>query len=328
MARVGKLDLPRPCDGARGADHTLPRRLTTCCLINHYNYGYYVTDAVESAFAQTVPFDEVILVDDGSDDGSEAVLEELQRRYPELKLIFKENGGQLSCFNSGFQVSSADIVCFLDADDAYEHGYLEALLEIYAGEAEIGFVVSNHRKVRVEGDEAAADLPDRHLGCSLILTLYLQSWVGGPTSCLSIRRGFLEKFMPLPFDAEWKTRADDCLVFGGSLAGASKYFLGRPLVRYRLHGDNYFQGRAPDKLADFSRRVAINRLVGFISQKMGYAEGLNNIAHREFRTRTNPTRREYRDYRIVVLRSNLPLGRKLAMLASMAAYYYLGSERG
>jgi len=302
--------------------------LTICCLVNNYNYGKYVACAVESAFAQTVPFDEVIVVDDGSTDDSRKILEELRLKHPRLKLICKDNGGQLSSINEGFLASTADVVCFLDADDAYEAGYVEALVERYAGNPGVDFVVSHHRVVRAEGEDPTPDRPDRNLGYSLIRAFYLQRWVGGRTSCLSARRGTLEKFLPLPFVPEWKIRADDCLVYGACLAGACKYFLGQPLVRYRLHGENYYQSRSPDKARDYRRRVAINRLIGYMAREMNYAEGLNNLAHREFRTHEKPTRREYGDYRSVVWRSGLPFRRKLAMLASMAAYYYLGSELG
>jgi hypothetical protein len=46
----------------------------------------------------------------------------------------------------------------------------------------------------------------------------------------------LERILPLSFDTDWRTRADDCLVFGASMVGGRKFFLGRPLVRYRIHG--------------------------------------------------------------------------------------------
>jgi glycosyltransferase involved in cell wall biosynthesis len=83
-------------------------------LINNYNYGRFVAQAVESALLQTYPRVEVIVVDDGSTDDSPAVLEPYRHR---LKLITKPNGGQASAMNLGFAHSHGDIVHFLDSDD-------------------------------------------------------------------------------------------------------------------------------------------------------------------------------------------------------------------
>lgn len=296
--------------------------MKTCCLINHYNYGQYVEEAVQSALWQTVPFHEVLLVDDGSTDGSCHVVERLAESDPRLRLLCKDNGGQLSCFNEGFEATNAEVVCFLDADDAYEPGYLEAVLDVYRRHPEIDFVFCNHRKVTPHGTEPGRETPDRDLGFSILRTMYLRQWVGAPTSCISARRRTLEKILPYPLFEDWITRADDCLVFGSSLAGARKYHLGKPLVRYRIHGNNRFQGRGPDPKADYVRRVAISRLFAHMIRKMGYGDHLDDLAHREFRTITEPTRQEYRVYKKVVHRSGQSLKRRVGMRLSMAAYYY------
>jgi len=145
---------------------------------------------------------------------------------------------------------------------------------------------------------------------------------------LSARRRLLDRFLPLPFAAEWRTRADDCLVYGASLVGGRKYFLGRPLVRYRVHGANYFQGVDRDPDADYRRRLAVNRLVTHLTERMGYGPGLDDHVHREFRTIERPDRREFRDYRRMAWRSDRPWSRRLAMVLSISAYYWTGTKRG
>ena len=97
------------------------------CLINNYNYGRFVAEAVESALSQSTPFDEVIVVDDGSNDHSLAVLASLEQRYPRLKVVRKSNGGQLSAFSAGLAASTGDVLYFLDADDLYEPDYVDCL---------------------------------------------------------------------------------------------------------------------------------------------------------------------------------------------------------
>src|SRR5262245_40334734 len=113
--------------------------LRTSCLINNYNYAQYVTEAVDSALAQTCPFDEIIVVDDGSTDGS---VELLKCRYGDesrVHIIYKPNEGQLSAFNTGFLAATGDIAFFLDADDIYEPSYVETVLRLYAKRPELDF---------------------------------------------------------------------------------------------------------------------------------------------------------------------------------------------
>jgi hypothetical protein len=83
-------------------------------VVNNFNYAEFVGDAIESALAQRGTETEVVVVDDGSTDGSRAVIESYDDR---VVAVLKDNGGQGSAFNAGFEASRGDIVIFLDADD-------------------------------------------------------------------------------------------------------------------------------------------------------------------------------------------------------------------
>lgn len=85
-------------------------------LINNYNYGRYLADAIDSALGQTYPNTEVIVVDDGSTDHSRDVIQQYGDR---IIAVFKENGGQASALNAGFAASRGEIIFLLDADDAF-----------------------------------------------------------------------------------------------------------------------------------------------------------------------------------------------------------------
>lgn len=83
-------------------------------IIDNYNYGSFLSQAIDSALKQTYQPVEVIVVDDGSTDNSRAVISSYGHRIiPELK----GNGGQASAFNAGFVRCKGEIVIFLDADD-------------------------------------------------------------------------------------------------------------------------------------------------------------------------------------------------------------------
>ncbi|MGD9723649.1 MAG: glycosyltransferase family 2 protein [Pirellulales bacterium] len=296
--------------------------MTTTCLISNYNYAQFVGAAIDSALAQSVPFDEIIVVDDGSSDGSRDLLAKKSAEHPTVRVIAKSNGGQLSCFNEGFAASTGDIVFFLDGDDVYEPHYLERVLWVYDEEPTCDFLACGLRQF---GQRELLKLRyprDCDLGYSTALTALLTEWIGAPTSCLSMRRSILQKFLPLPFCEDWRTRADDCLVFASSLAGAHKFYVAQPLVRYRVHGGNHYCRQTADAGNVYRRRLAINRLFAHLERKLCYdVNGLAAISHREFCTIPRPTGRMLRKYLRIALRGPMPLVRRLECAAVMMGHY-------
>ena len=99
------------------------------CFINNFNNEKFIESCLKSVFYQTIPFDEVILVDDGSTDRSLEVVSLFLKEHINLKIIKKENEGQLSTFNAalGYIPDEAQIF-LLDGDDIYPQDYLEATL--------------------------------------------------------------------------------------------------------------------------------------------------------------------------------------------------------
>ncbi len=96
-------------------------------IISNYNYRF-LKRCIESALAQTYANTEVIVVDDGSTDDSQAILVSYGNR---VKAIFKENGGQASALNRGFFVSRGKVICFLDSDDELAPGAMEAVVPLF-----------------------------------------------------------------------------------------------------------------------------------------------------------------------------------------------------
>src|SRR5687768_9956304 len=85
-------------------------------VINNFNYGEFLGEAIESALQQTYAPVEVIVVDDGSTDSSRQVISDFSSVIP----VLKSNGGQGSAMNAGFRVSTGAIICFLDSDDTLD----------------------------------------------------------------------------------------------------------------------------------------------------------------------------------------------------------------
>ncbi len=302
--------------------------MRTACLINHYNYGQFVEEAVGSALAQTHPLDEIILVDDGSAEEDLNLVRAAAQLSDRVQLIEKRNGGQLSCFSAGIEACSSDIVLFLDADDYWDPQYVERVVQVFQEDPTIDVVGTKERKFFEDGREEIDDRTSRSLGYSRARCMEMQgTWMGSPTSCLAIRRTILEQVFPAPNPKAWRVYADEFLIYGASMAGALMYFLDEPLVSYRIHGQNAFHGNKKSPTADYLSRIEAQRLVEHMREKQSLPRSLAIMAFREFRTIERPTSLEFRDYRCIVRRSNLPLNKKCDLYLRLILHYYFGSRR-
>ncbi len=287
--------------------------MTTTCLISNYNYAQFVVEAIEGALRQTVPFDEIIVVDDGSTDGSVELLKRNYATTPRLQIVDKSHNGQLSCFNAGAARATGDIVFFLDSDDIYEPQYVERALDSYDRQPSCDFLFCAKRMFGLQDRVLLPFSKDRDFGYSVLSTAYRRKWIGTATSCLSMRRQILNEILPLPFVDDWRVRADDCLVFGSSFAPARKRYLAQPLVRYRVHQQNHYHGKQADQSSTYLRRLAINRLFQHLEYKFGYnMERLAEFHHREFCTIESPTLQQFADYVLIGMSARISPARRMA----------------
>lgn len=97
-------------------------------LIPVYNSIHSIEHCVRSVRKQTVSDWELILVDDGSTDGSGELCDQLASEDKRIKVIHKSNGGVSSARNAGIEAATGDEIVFCDSDDSYEADYLETML--------------------------------------------------------------------------------------------------------------------------------------------------------------------------------------------------------
>jgi len=88
-------------------------------IIPVYNVKPYLAEAIESVTNQTFKDLEIILVDDGSTDGSGDMCDEYARNDSRIKVIHQKNRGLSAARNAGLDICKGDCVVFLDSDDAY-----------------------------------------------------------------------------------------------------------------------------------------------------------------------------------------------------------------
>lgn len=109
--------------------------------------------AIESVIAQTVEPFEIVVVDDGSDDGTAAVAETYGSP---VRVIRQANGGTSAARNRGIAEASGDIVCFLDSDDTYAPERLAQIAAKLAAEPELDGVVTDALLLWPDRDERAS----------------------------------------------------------------------------------------------------------------------------------------------------------------------------
>lgn len=96
-------------------------------LMTVYNNGPYIAEAIESALDQAGARVEVVIVDDGSDDDSWAVVQ----RYPQVKALRQNRGGIGAARNAAVAMAGGDFFTFLDADDRFPPGKLQIQLHAF-----------------------------------------------------------------------------------------------------------------------------------------------------------------------------------------------------
>jgi len=121
---------------------------TVAVVIPTYNHAEFLSEALQSALAQSQPADEIIVVDDGSSDDPEAVV----RGFPDVRFIRRENGGLSAARNTGLAASTSDKIIFLDADDVLHPGAIEAGLAAFALNPKASFVYGAHRRIDQQGN--------------------------------------------------------------------------------------------------------------------------------------------------------------------------------
>lgn len=267
-------------------------------LINCYNYGRFVGEAIASVRCQTHAPDELLVVDDGSTDDSEDQINQALQGYSRGQLISRQNGGQLAAFNTGFLESSGDILFFLDADDCYEPLHIEKVLGVFQQNKDVGFVFTVHRRTDDPNCIVNYKRGSGDLGPSAILVWLTGSYIGSVTSSIAMRRSVAGRFMPLPvhLEKDWVTRADDCLILASSLTGTRKFFLPEPTFRYRMHESNAFAKRHQSRFDRYAHSLRVCRFMQTIRSQFNYDWRSSKLLYQEFRSIHTPGWKCFRDY--------------------------------
>jgi len=125
-------------------------------IIPCYNAGDHLTEAVQSALAQTWEDLEVVIVDDGSTDpATQKILE--QASWPRTRIVHQTNAGPSAARNRAVRMATGQYILPLDADDTIEPQYVAKAVAVLDARPEVGVVYCKARKFGAE--EGPWDLP-------------------------------------------------------------------------------------------------------------------------------------------------------------------------
>jgi glycosyltransferase involved in cell wall biosynthesis len=208
------------------------RQATISAVVAAYQAEEWIAEAIDSILGQTSPPDEVVVVDDGSTDGTAGQLAKFGDR---IRVIRRENGGCPAAFNTAFAAARSDFVAMCGADDIWEPEKLALQraaiashpeADLFSGHAVMtGLIEGDHTRPPGVGVLDNDDLRDE---------LFAEGCVINAPSIV-IRRELFDRLGPFVEDFG----ADDYEYWFRCLrAGARFYYEPRPLVRWRQHGDN------------------------------------------------------------------------------------------
>ena len=130
-------------------------------IIPVYNVSDYLSECIESVLAQTCQDFEIILVDDGSNDGSEHICDQYAENHGNISVVHKKNGGQSSARNIGVDRAKGQYFIFIDSDDYISPETLEMLRQKIDHHGQLDVILSE-RMFDVEPDGRILDI-QRHL---------------------------------------------------------------------------------------------------------------------------------------------------------------------
>jgi hypothetical protein len=227
-------------------------------VISSFNSEKFLTTAIESALSQTYQNIEVVVVDDGSTDGSQTII----RRFGNaVRAVYQFNQCSTAAFNKGFAASSGTIVLFLDADDVLFPATVRQIMEAWVE----GTIKVQYRLELIddEGKSKGAAFPryPKNFTPKVLhrdfLTTGNYPWPAKSGNAYD--RSFLAKILPFSTEGVINTVAP---LFGEIIS------LPRPLACYRIPGSN--------QRASFSAIPA--RFLNHIAQKEREATHLRQHA--------------------------------------------------
>ena len=225
-------------------------------VIPVFNGEAFLREAVESVLAQQYAPIEIIIVDDGSTDGTGTVA----RSLPEtVRYLHQTNKGPAAARNRGIEHSQGSLIAFADADDLWPEAKLELQLPYLIGDPAIEIVMGRIQRVllskTVNGETQAEEFAEPafsvNLGSAVIRKTVFE------------RVGLFNETMRYSEDVDWFMRARE--------GGAAIITIDAVTLFYRQHEQNMTRGKSPSELNVLK---ALKRSLDRRRERTGFASPL------------------------------------------------------
>ncbi|WP_314961992.1 glycosyltransferase family A protein [Bradyrhizobium cosmicum] len=214
-------------------------------VIAAYNAEAYLAEAIESVLGQTVPPFEVIVIDDGSSDGTRGILDRFGGR---IIALTQTNSGQAVAVNRALATARGELIGFCDADDLWTERKLEMQLSLLEGDSDIEAAFGKVQQF------VSSDVPEAHRAR---LAPAVEIMPGELKQCMLIRRtslmriGPFDETLPATFFIAWLGRAKQ--------SGLKIAHVDDIVVRRRLHLGN--GGRTNTEAQNLQTLLALRQAI-------------------------------------------------------------------
>jgi glycosyltransferase involved in cell wall biosynthesis len=180
-------------------------------VVPAYNVQNYIEEALFSLQQQSLAEFEVLVVDDGSTDGTAEIVQRFCDQDARFRLLQKSNGGLSSARNHGMKHASADYIALLDADDRYEPEKLAAHLQVLENQPEAGVVYSASKAIRDDGESTFMQLSGKPIYADPLKSLLCKNFVGHGSNavfrrCIIEQVGFFDETLKSSEDVDYWIR--------------------------------------------------------------------------------------------------------------------------
>jgi hypothetical protein len=263
-------------------------------VIANHNYEAYLRQAIDSALAVDWPNIEVVVVDDGSTDGSRDIIKSYGTRISAASL---PKSSQLDARNHGFSISRGDIISFLDSDDLLDPSIMRRLVSVWSDQ--VSKIQIQMGAIDAYGNNLGSDFPRYDViptaeDCRR-WSLDSSSYPTPPGSGNFYARWFLARIFPL--DHSCGDATDSCCVTAAPLIG-NVITMPEVLAFYRVHGNNLgaISELQPRRLHrqiiraqqrfEYMKRIALT--VGLTATALGPHSSLHYMMYRAASFRMSP----------------------------------------
>jgi glycosyltransferase involved in cell wall biosynthesis len=224
-------------------------------IVPYFHAHEYVAEAVASLLEQTYPRVEVLIVNDGSFEPADAILDELAAD-PRVRVVTQVNRGEGPARTLGARVASGEYVVMVDADNVLEPTFVERTLAVLRRHPDLAYVTCWLRMIGLDGRDTSIHPGFAPLGNS-VLEDDLENW-DGDTLAMLPRRVFTE--LGFEFHPEGSMHSDWQLYRSLRRGGAYGAVIPERLARYRVLEDSLSRAH-PQELQEHSWRESGEQMV-------------------------------------------------------------------